>query len=314
MVLLKLAALMNESVESDALVMSEEQRTSSCGALALGDDAVVFLAEAELVHLFVEEECRVADVFYLHPAHHLADDGFDVLVVDVDALQAVDLLNGVDQIGLRVFFAEDGQQIVRVERAVDQRLAGLDVFAFLHVDVHAANDRVFLLRFAVFALDVNLAQAFADFAVLHDAVDFADDGGVARLASLEEFDDARQSSGDVLGLRGFARNLREHVSRLNFVAILHHQVRAGRHEIFLAGAAGGVTHLNRGRVLFIARRQRDDQLRQTRDFVHLFLDRDAGLQVLELDRASSFGEDRERVGIPFGQKFAELDGLVFLDL
>jgi hypothetical protein len=112
----------------------------------LRDDAIVFLAEAELVHLLLEEERGVADVFDFHPAHHLADDGFDVLVVDVDALQAVDLLDRIDQVGLRVFFAEDGQQVVRVERAVDQRLAGLDVFAFLHVDVDAAGDGVFLLR------------------------------------------------------------------------------------------------------------------------------------------------------------------------
>src|SRR5579863_9406851 len=82
--------------------------------------------------------------------------------------------------------------------------------SFLHVDVHAADDGVFLLRPAVFALDVNLAQAFADFAVLHDAVDFTDDGGVARLAGLKEFDDARQVSGDVLGLGGFARDFCQH--------------------------------------------------------------------------------------------------------
>ena len=75
----------------------------------------------------------------------------------------------------------------------------------------------------------------------------------------------------------------------------------------------GVTHLNRGRVLFISRRQRDDQLRQPGDFVDLLFDRDAGLQVLELDRAAGFGEDRERVGIPFGKQFAELDGLIFFD-
>ena len=212
MVSWKLAARDERIRRERRLGDAEEQRTAGCGAFALGDDAVVFLAEAELVHLFVEQERRVADVFDLHPAHHLANDGLDVLVVDVDALQAVDLLNRVHQVGLRVLFAEDGQQVVRVERAVDQRLARLDALAFLHVDVHAAEDGVFLLRSAVFAFDVNLAHALADFAVLHDAVDFADDGGVARLAGFEELDDARQTAGDVLGLGGLARNLREHVA------------------------------------------------------------------------------------------------------
>ena len=177
---------------------------------------------------------RVAHVLDLHPAHHLANDGLDVLVVDVDALQAVNLLNRVDQVSLRVFFAEHGQQVVRVERPVNQRLAGLDVLAFLHVDVHAAGDGVFLLRLAVFAFDVDLAQALADFAVLHHAVDFADDGGILGLARFEQFDDARQTAGDVLGLGGFARNLREHVARLHLVAVRDHQVRARRHQVLLA--------------------------------------------------------------------------------
>jgi len=40
---------------------------------------------------------------------------------------------------------------MRVQRPVDQGLAGFDVFAFLHVDVDAASDGVFLLRAAIFA-------------------------------------------------------------------------------------------------------------------------------------------------------------------
>src|SRR4029077_3837115 len=79
------------------------------------------------------------------------------------------------------------------------------------------------------------------------------------------------------------------------------------------GADGRVANLNRRRVFFVAGRQRDDELREAGDFVDLFLDGDAGLEVLELDGASGFGEDRERVRVPLGKKFAELDGLIFLD-
>ena len=45
-----------------------------------------------------------------------------MLVVDVDALQAVDLLNRIDQVSLGVLFAENRKQVVQVERAVDERL------------------------------------------------------------------------------------------------------------------------------------------------------------------------------------------------
>ena len=78
------------------------------------------------------------------------DDDLDVLVVDVDALQPVDLLDLVDQVALQLLLAEHAQDVVRVARAVHQRLARAHALAFLHVDVHAARQRV-LARLAVVA-------------------------------------------------------------------------------------------------------------------------------------------------------------------
>src|SRR5437879_11463333 len=57
---------------------TEEERTARCGAAAIGDDAIVFLAEAELVHLLLEEDRGVTHVLDLDPAHHLARDRLDV--------------------------------------------------------------------------------------------------------------------------------------------------------------------------------------------------------------------------------------------
>ncbi len=94
------------------------------------------------------------------------DDDFEVLVVDVDALQTVDFLNFVDQVLLQFLLAEHVENVVRVARAVHQRFARLDALAFLHVDVDAARQRVFAL-FAVVAHHVDLALALGDFAVLH---------------------------------------------------------------------------------------------------------------------------------------------------
>src|SRR5260370_15886995 len=73
---------------------TEEERTARRGAAAIGDDAIVFLAEAELVHLLLEKERGVAYVLNLDPAHHLARDRLDVLDVEIEALEAVGLLDG----------------------------------------------------------------------------------------------------------------------------------------------------------------------------------------------------------------------------
>ena len=178
------------------------------------------------------------------------------------------------------------------------------MLAFLHVDVHAAWKRIFLGGLSVFAFDVNLAQALADFAVAHNSVDFADDGRILRLARFEEFDDARQTAGDVLGLGGFPRNLRKNVARLHIVAVLNHQVGARRHQVLFLDLARVVADQDGRLVLFIARRQCHNVLRQTGNFVHLLFDGQAGAQIVEFHRTARFRQNRERERIPFRQCLA----------
>jgi hypothetical protein len=143
---------------------------------------------------------------------------------------------------------------------------------------------------------------FGDFAVLHDTVDLGDHRGFARFASFEQFHHARQTAGDVLGLGRGARDLGQHVAGVNFVAIRHHQVGVHRHEIALLFRLGAALrpHLNRGNALFVGR-IRHHPLRAAGDFIHLLLHGDGFLQILEVHHAADFGQDRERVRIPFEQ-------------
>src|SRR5207248_3224307 len=102
------------------------------------------------------------------------------------------------------------------------------------VDMHAARQRIFLGGFSVFTFDVYLAQTLADFAITDNAVNFADDRGILGLAGFEEFDNARQTAGDVLGLGGFPWNLGKNVAGLHIVAILDQKcAREGIRYFFL---------------------------------------------------------------------------------
>src|SRR5207237_3760266 len=75
--------------------------------------------------------------------HHLPDDHLDVLVVDVDALRAIDLLDFLDQVGLHRLAAKNVQQLLRADRALGDLLTGLDLLTTLDVDPGAVRDRVF---------------------------------------------------------------------------------------------------------------------------------------------------------------------------
>jgi hypothetical protein len=73
---------------------------------------------------------------------HLANDHLDVLVVDLHALQPVDLLDLVDEIGGELLDALDRQDVVRRRVAVDDEVALLDDVAVLQMDVLALRDQV----------------------------------------------------------------------------------------------------------------------------------------------------------------------------
>ena len=102
----KLAAEMNESVESDALVIPKQQRLADGGLSLLIANTSVLVLVTESVDLFLEQELGVADLLDLDPAEHLANDHLDVLVVDIHTLQAIDLLDLVHEIILQRLHTE----------------------------------------------------------------------------------------------------------------------------------------------------------------------------------------------------------------
>jgi hypothetical protein len=105
---------------------------------------------------------------------------------------------------------------VRHARAVHQRVAALDVVAFLHRDVLALRHQVLargrLLVAHLLGHHQDAALRLVVLAELHAAVDLADDRMVLRAPRLEQLRHARQAAGDVARLGRFARHAREHVA------------------------------------------------------------------------------------------------------
>ena len=203
---------------------------------------------------------------------------------------------------------------MRVARPVHERLARADAVAFLNVHVHAARQRVLARLGALVGDHENLAQALDDAAVAHGAVDFRDDGRLARLARFEQLDHARQTARDVLGLRRLARNLREHVAggaphrcwppssaRSTACGTCAAPCRR-RATISIAGcffSSGESTMMSRDRPV----------ISSTSSWT-------VTLSMMSLKRtdAAGFGEDRERVRIPLDEDLALLDVLAVAHL
>ena len=78
-------------------------------------------------------------------AEHLGDDDLEVLVVDLDALGAVDVLDLAEQVALDGLLAGDPEDVVRHQRPFDQGVAGADAVAAVDAEVLAVRDEVLAL-------------------------------------------------------------------------------------------------------------------------------------------------------------------------
>ena len=133
---------MNDCVCRLALVMPCSTGMAGGRPPVLGDHPLVDLVELEPVDLLADQEGRVAGVDDLDLLQHLADDHLDVLVVDLHALELVDLLDLVDQELRQRLDAQDPQEVVRHRVAVDDQVARLHDVALLHDHVAALGDQV----------------------------------------------------------------------------------------------------------------------------------------------------------------------------
>src|SRR5262249_22419962 len=123
-------------------------------------------------------------------------DQLDVLVVDVHALGAVDLLHLVDQVELGRGAATDRQQVGRVEGALVELLPDLDFVAVGDVEAGAQRGRGGLLLGARVGDDH--FQRFVGFFDRRFTRGLGHLGQTLRFTRLEELDDPRQTLRDVL--------------------------------------------------------------------------------------------------------------------
>src|SRR5690606_26705491 len=155
---------------------AEQNRLSLGRLLALLDEALVDLLELDRIDVVAGDIGRVALRGHFHLLQHLPDDHLNVLVVDEHALQPVDFLYLVDEVGSQRLHALDRQDIVRSRITVENEITLLDDVTVLEVERLALRDEVLdRLQFRIVRFDDDAPLVLVVAAETHRAVDFGDD-------------------------------------------------------------------------------------------------------------------------------------------
>ena len=201
---------------------------------------LVLVAEALLVHVLALEELRRARIHDPDLLEHLANDHANVLVVDLHALEAVDLLHFVQEVLLYGPRALDPQNVVRIDRSLGEAVTGAHAVALVHAQVLAGRHLVQLrlLRLVdddravhgLRRLHEDLTLAALDLAEPDDAVDLRDRRRILRTARLEQLGDSRQTARDVARLVRLATDLRDRLTGEDVLTVVDDELGAHRDD------------------------------------------------------------------------------------
>ena len=134
--------------------------------------------------------------------------------------RAVDVLDLAEQVALDGLLAGDPEDVVRDQRALDERVAGPDAVAAVDAEVLAVRHEVLALDAALVADDDRPLAAALLVQELDAAVDLGDDRRLLGPPGLEELGDARQAAGDVLGAAHLARGLGQQRAGRDHLAVV----------------------------------------------------------------------------------------------
>ena len=149
-----------------------------------------------------------------------------------------------------------------------------------------------------------------DLAERHRAINLGNDRRLFGIPSFKKLLNPRQTTGDVLRLGGFTRDLHQGVSRVNRIPIADDQMRARRQEI--TTFRGFVAHENRRRPLFLGRSLDHDPMRKPRDLIGLLADILTLDDVVVLGLTADLRQNRGGERIPFDELRIGLDLLALM--
>src|SRR6056297_1899314 len=282
----------------------------------------VFLDHVYRVELLALQELAVARVENFDLAQHLPDDDLDVLVVDLHALEPIDVLDFLHQVIGQRLDAQQAKNVVRIELAVDDGFALLHVLAFEHLDLTPLRNQIFV-RIALLVGNHQALLALGLLAVADGTRGFGKHRRFLRTPGFEKVGHARQTTGDVAGLGRFLRNARQNVADFHFLTVTAVDHGAGRQEV-LGRLRGARKHQRLA--LFVDQANRrpqvlafgstllridDDRACQTGDFVGLLGNGHALDKVLERGLARHLGDDRVRMRIPVGHDLTGRHAVAF---
>ena len=152
-----------------------------------------------------------------------------MLVVNLHALQTVDVLDLANQVISQFFGSAQAQDVMRIELAVSDNFATNDLLTLKHVKANPLRNQHFVGR--IFAGDYQANLALGFLAEADGTRMLSQNSRFLGLPGFEQVSNPGQTTGDVTSLRRFLRDTCNNVTQGHLVAIIQTDDRASRQSV-----------------------------------------------------------------------------------
>lgn len=145
-----------------------------------------------------------------------------MLVVNLNALQTVNVLNFLNQIFSQFLNAQDTQNVMRSRRAFNQQIAFLDNVSVLNNQMASLRNQIFN-RLAFLRHNGNPLFGLIVLAEFDHTVNVGNNRLIFWTTSFKQLGNTRQTAGNILRLGAFSRNTGDNVTDFNLGTVVHRQ-------------------------------------------------------------------------------------------
>ena len=164
-----------------------------------------------------------------------------MLIIDLNTLQAINLLDLVNKELCKFLNTENRKNIIWHNSTFHKRLASLHIIPLMNNNMLGFWYQIFLwITILRSNHHTNLSLEFLTKTYL--TIDLRNDCRILRLTHLKEFSNTRQTTCNILGLGSFTRNLTNDGTRLDLFAFFYGDNRSNRQTV--SGKTLGTRQLN----------------------------------------------------------------------
>ena len=270
----------------------------------LAPDTVVLFHEFELIHYLLFQEAGIARFIDFNLTHHLTNDNFKVLIVNLHTLQTINVLYFVYDIFLYSRRTFNGKDIGRSNGTVGQRSTGTHVVVLLYQYLFGQRYEIFL-NFSGLRGNDNFAVTTFHLTHCDLTVNFGNHSRIGRVTCLEQFGNTGKTTRDITRLTNGTRNLHDYFTGFYLLSVFHYYVTTHR-KVIGTDKFAIFSHDVRCRHFRLVLRLNDDDFAQTGRFIGLYLIGNVFNNAFKLNLTGSFGNDNCVERVPTGYKFAFL--------